>query len=70
MAPGSLVRFRCMVRDILNTEYYLGAYCEELPDGTRHFRSGMFSDTIRLRNPEAEVSHDDPNSVMMDRLPL
>jgi len=33
LAPGSLVRYRGMVQDMLNPEFFLGVYQEKLSSG-------------------------------------
>ena len=46
--PGALVRFVGMVQDVLDPEFYVGAYDEVLPDGSRRVRTGKFRDELTL----------------------
>ena len=52
--PGALVRFVGMVQDVHDPEFYVGAYDEVLPDGSRRVRTGKFRDELTLA-PGGEV---------------
>lgn len=67
---GSLVRFRCMVQDMYDPEFYLGAY--EVLDTTSNSKklvSGMFGDIARCQENE-QLDIDSPNNITMDRQTL
>lgn len=67
---GSLIRLRCMVVDILNIEYYLGAYSERSSVGGKVWRCGKFSDTLRLHHHDPGTEPEIADDLLLDRLPL
>ena len=66
--PGALVRFRCMVQDMYNPEYYVGAYREEGANGPAWRTTKYTEDPGPGPSPGAEVAGQsggphDPSSV-------
>lgn len=60
IAPGSLVRFRCMVQDLLEPEFYMGCY--QGIDGV--WRTTKYADPM---NPEAWPEHSEPRHELWER---
>jgi len=53
LPTNSMVRFRCMVQDMFDPEFYLGVYeVESLKTGAKCLRSGKYRDLA-----ECGVSH-------------
>ena len=46
LRPGTLVRFRGMVQDMLDPEFYLGVYQEKDANGDAVWRTGKYTDTM------------------------
>ena len=44
--PGTVVKYRCMVQDLFDPEYYLGVYEHTAGDGTVALRSGRYRVSI------------------------
>ncbi len=67
---GTLVRFRCMVQDVLDPEYYVGLYEERnLSTGAKAIRTAKYQDMVRV--PEGcRIDHGDPSTVTFSRIPL
>ena len=70
VSPGSLVRYRGMLQDVFDPEYYIGAV------GARHKESGKvgwlptkYTDTFHV-NKDFEVLGDESKFTTMARLPL
>jgi hypothetical protein len=70
IAPNTLVRFRCMVQDMMDTEFYLGVF-EEVHAETkaRQLRTSKYADALQL-SEKCEVDFNAPSSIRYDRLPL
>lgn len=68
--PNSLVRFRCMVQDQFDPEYYLGLY-ETLnrSNGHRRTRLGIFRDTSDCQKEE-EIIYESKKNVTLERQSL
>lgn len=45
---NNLARFRCMVQNTLNPEYYLGVYSEKNSSGTVAVRTGRYCEEIQI----------------------
>ncbi|KAI0229697.1 Mini-chromosome maintenance complex-binding protein [Lamellibrachia satsuma] len=70
LCTNSLVRFRCMVQDMYDPEFYLGLYeVEDLKTGQCHLRSGMFRDFAEC-TPHQDIKLESPRNVTMDRQTL
>jgi len=70
MRDGQLVRFRCMIQDMFDPEFYLAEYqVKSLVDGTVRTVSGRYRDTL-VCGPREEVVEDESNlmSRTKDRL--
>eukprot|EP01116_Phalansterium_solitarium_P001207 TRINITY_DN10987_c0_g1_i2.p1 TRINITY_DN10987_c0_g1~~TRINITY_DN10987_c0_g1_i2.p1 ORF type:complete len:549 (+),score=182.61 TRINITY_DN10987_c0_g1_i2:88-1734(+) len=70
LRDGTLVRYRGMVQDMFDTEYFLGAY-EEINESTGEKRlvSGKYRDCI-ANKPGHRVDFGASSCVTLDRLPL
>jgi len=67
--PNSLARFRCMVQDVFDPEYYPGLYQEQhLATGRVTMRWGKYRDIIPI--PEGSDVDTSLGSVIYERLPL
>ena len=64
---GSLVRFRGMIQDVRDPEYYAGVYEERLPSGEKTLKTGKYRDVLEISSGGA-VS--DVNGATWQRLPL
>jgi len=70
LKDGQLVRFRCMIQDMFDPEFYLAEYqVKSLVDGTVRTVSGRYRDTL-VCGPREEVVDDESNlmSRTKDRL--
>ena len=48
LKTNTLARYRCMIQDMFDPEYYLGTYAvRNLKTGVTKTRSGMFQDVAR-----------------------
>ena len=48
LSEGQLVKFRCMVQDMFDPEYYMAEYkVKNLKDGSVKVRTGRFRDTVQ-----------------------
>ena len=45
----TLVRFRCMIQDMFDPEYYLGVFEVKKSNGDTALRCGMFRDTVECK---------------------
>lgn len=59
---NSLTRFRCMVQNTLNPEYYLGVYCERNSTGTVAVRTGRFCEEVKISNGYKLVHNSSPGA--------
>ena len=67
IAPGTLVRYRGMVQDMWNPEYFVGAFQEASADGQSHrWRSGKYRDEVRGMDG-GELNVDPETVTMMER---
>ncbi|KAK2167645.1 hypothetical protein NP493_1267g00011 [Ridgeia piscesae] len=70
LCTNTLVRFRCMVQDMYDPEYYLGLYeVEDLKTGQRLLRSGMFRDLAEC-TAHQDIKLESARNVTMDRQTL
>ncbi|XP_078668117.1 mini-chromosome maintenance complex-binding protein-like [Branchiostoma floridae x Branchiostoma belcheri] len=70
LKPNSLVKFRCMVQDMFDPEFYLGVY--EVTDtklAAKSLRSGRYKDIAECL-PHQEIDLDSPQNVTLDRQTL
>ena len=52
LSDGQLVKFRCMVQDMFDPEYYMAEYkVKSLKDGSIKTKSGRFRDTVQCGPP-------------------
>ncbi|XP_022246309.1 mini-chromosome maintenance complex-binding protein-like isoform X1 [Limulus polyphemus] len=68
LKPNSLVRFRCMIQDMFDPEFFLGAY--EVIDFRSHekkLQPGLYKDLADCKDTE-EVDLNSPGNTTMDRL--
>ena len=55
-SDGQLVKFRCMVQDMFDPEYYVASYrVRSVKDGSVKLRCGRFRDVVQC-GPGEEVS--------------
>ncbi len=65
ISDGQLVKFRCMVQDMFDPEYYMAEYkVKSLKDGSIKTRSGRFRDTVQC-GPGEEIVEDGPESLSL-----
>jgi len=65
LSDGQLVKFRCMVQDMFDPEYYMAEYkVKSLKDGSIQTRSGRFRDTVQC-GPGEEIMEDGPESLSL-----
>lgn len=66
----TLVRFRCMVQDVLDPEYYVGVY-EEVNQATKSktLKTAKYQDLVDVAE-NCEINHDAPSTVTYSRIPL
>jgi hypothetical protein len=68
--PNSLVRFRCMIQDIFDPEYYVGLYYEfNETTGNKALRSGKYYDILTTTTGTAP-KFDEAETKTFDRTPL
>lgn len=68
--PNSLVRFRCMIQDMFDPEFYLGLYeVEDNKTGQKSMRSGKYKDVAECGVNET-INPDSKSNVTMDRMTL
>lgn len=68
-ASETMVRFRCMVQDTLNQEYYLGVYQYVDPlTGVKKVRTGKYNDIVHTDG--VEINIDDVSSVTYQRMTM
>ncbi|XP_035673341.1 mini-chromosome maintenance complex-binding protein-like [Branchiostoma floridae] len=69
LKPNSLVKFRCMVQDMFDPEFYLGVY--EVTDTKFYFslRSGRYKDIAECL-PHQEINLESSQNVTLDRQTL
>ncbi|XP_052773975.1 mini-chromosome maintenance complex-binding protein-like [Mya arenaria] len=70
LKANSLVRFRCMVQDMFDPEFYLGSYevCDGA-SGNTSMRSGKYKDIAEC-GANQTINVDSENNVTMDRMTL
>ncbi|XP_062508739.1 mini-chromosome maintenance complex-binding protein-like [Corticium candelabrum] len=69
LKPDSLVRFRCMVQDIFDSEFYLGIYeANNSTTGEKVVRTGKYRDVADSREESVDV--DAAGNVIFERQPL
>ncbi|KAJ8025707.1 Mini-chromosome maintenance complex-binding protein [Holothuria leucospilota] len=67
LKPNSLVRFRGMVQDMYDPEFYLGVYeVEDTSTGTKMLKSGRYQDVASCL-PNQKINIESRNNVTMDR---
>lgn len=70
LKPNCLVRYRGMVQDMFDPEFYLGAYeVEDLSTKQTFMKSGMYKDIAECK-PNEIVKVDSNQNVMLDRQTL
>lgn len=70
LKPNCLVRYRCMIQDMFDPEFYMGAYeVEELSSKQTFMKSGMFKDVAKCK-PNEIIKMDSSRNVMLDRQTL
>ena len=63
LSEGQLVKFRCMVQDMFDPEYYMAEYkVKNLKDGSVKVRTGRFRDTVQC-GPGEEIVEEDPGNM-------
>jgi len=68
---GTLVRYRGMIQDMFDPEYYLGLYeSSNLITGEKRKLCGKYRDTIEVINDEIEIDPKASSSIPLERLPL
>ncbi|XP_041476433.1 mini-chromosome maintenance complex-binding protein-like [Lytechinus variegatus] len=70
LKPNSLVRYRCMVQDMFDPEYYLGVYeVQDKANNTTFLRTGKYQD-IAENTRDLEVNLESRRNVTCDRQTL
>eukprot|EP00743_Colponemidia_sp_Colp-15_P007560 GILK01008173.1.p1 GENE.GILK01008173.1~~GILK01008173.1.p1 ORF type:complete len:668 (+),score=75.35 GILK01008173.1:70-2004(+) len=69
LRPNSLVRFRCMIQDMFDPEYYVGVYEQISEDGGRQLATCKYQETLDLV-PGYEANFNSPLCETFERLPL
>ncbi|XP_046864540.1 mini-chromosome maintenance complex-binding protein-like isoform X2 [Xenia sp. Carnegie-2017] len=65
--PNTLVRFRCMIQDMFEPEYYLARYeTVNTLDGTKAMHLGYYRDVI-LQKPNHEANFNSPENLTKSR---
>ena len=65
LSDGQLVKFRCMVQDMFDPEYYMAEYkVKSLKDGSVKTKSGQFRDTVQC-GPGEEIVEEGPESMSL-----
>jgi len=65
LSDGQLVKFRCMVQDMFDPEYYMAEYkVKSLKDGSIKTKSGRFRDTVQC-GPGEEIVEEGPESMSL-----
>lgn len=67
LKPNSLVKFRCMVQDMFDPEFYMGSYeTLELNAKSKILRFGKYKDVAEC-GPQQEIALDSPKYVTRER---
>ncbi|XP_052263772.1 mini-chromosome maintenance complex-binding protein-like [Dreissena polymorpha] len=70
LKPNSLVRFRCMVQDMFDPEFYLGSYeVKDIVTGQTTMKSGKYKDIAEC-GANQSIDLDSMNNKTMDRMTL
>ncbi|XP_072042035.1 mini-chromosome maintenance complex-binding protein-like [Amphiura filiformis] len=70
LKPNCLVRFRCMVQDTYDPEFYLGVYeVQDKNTGTKILKSGKYQDVAECVTHQ-RINMESPNNVTLDRQTL
>ena len=71
LSDGQLVKFRCMVQDMFDPEYYMAEYkVKNLKDGSIKTKSGRFRDTVQCGPGEEIVEEGPENMSLRERVSL
>ena len=71
LIPNSLIRYRGMVQDIYNTEYYLGVGAEtSRKSGLQRFITTKYRDTVDTSNEDLDIDFDNKDSCTFERTSL
>ncbi|XP_060597053.1 mini-chromosome maintenance complex-binding protein-like [Ruditapes philippinarum] len=70
LKANSLVRYRCLIQDMYDPEFYLGKYeVKDTVTGNTFLRSGKYKDVAEC-GPNQTIDVDSRNNVTMDRMTL
>eukprot|EP00026_Physarum_polycephalum_P002209 Phypoly_transcript_02214.p1 GENE.Phypoly_transcript_02214~~Phypoly_transcript_02214.p1 ORF type:complete len:595 (+),score=96.98 Phypoly_transcript_02214:53-1837(+) len=72
LPPNSVVKFRCMIQDMFDPEYYIGVYEQhDTVSKIKSKKTGKYADHINFQpNIEADMSPLSPSSITYERQPF